>query len=199
MSYTQGTFAALVDALVPETPELADRGEEHVPGGLAVDLDEAIIDRVNNFLETHGGAAVLGDTVPLAPAVATLLDVAAVELVVRRRNEEGLGDPADEFSRGVFARLSRRDRLRALRLLEDEGLFARMADRYDSAGLGAIQFLASSLPILVEFVYYSETTADGDDKTVRSLGWKQADYPGPADGYRVGMGYELDEFEENDY
>lgn len=206
VSYTHGTFAALVDAIVPETPELAGRGEDHVPGGLAVDLDETIVDRVNNFMETQGAAEALGDTVPLAPAVATLLDVAAVELVVRRRNEDGLDDPAEEFSRGVFARLSRRDRLRALRLLEDEGLFARMADRFDSAGLGAIQFLASSLPILIEFLYYSEATADGDDSaevagdgTARSLGWKQAGYPGPADGYQVGLGYELDAFEENEY
>lgn len=213
MSYTHGTFAALVDAIVPETPELADRGEEHVPGGLAVDLDELIVDRVNNFMETQGAAEALGDTVPLAPAVATLLDVAAVELVVRRRNEEGLGDPAEEFSRGVFARLSRRDRLRALRLLEDDGIFARMADRFDSAGLGAIQFLASSLPILIQFLYYSEATADEGDGTGRagvatdeagdetggSLGWKQTGYPGPSDGYRVGMGYELEAFEENEY
>ena len=30
MSYVRGTVAALVDAVVPETPELAARGEEHV-------------------------------------------------------------------------------------------------------------------------------------------------------------------------
>ena len=57
MSYTRGTFAALVDAIVPETPELADLGDGHVPGGLAVGLEEAVIERVNGFVETDGLAA----------------------------------------------------------------------------------------------------------------------------------------------
>lgn len=197
MSHTRGTFAALIDALVPETPELADRGEEHVPGGLAVDLQDAVIDRVNSFLETQGAAKALGETVPLAPAVATLLEIAAVELLVRRRASDGLQAPAEAFSGGVFSRLSREDRLRALRLLEAEGVFPRLTERLDSAGLGTIQFLASSMPVLVEFVYYSEATAG--EGAARSQGWRQADYPGPSDGYPVMLGYEVEAFEENEY
>lgn len=195
MSHTRGTFTALVDAILPETPELADRGDEHVPGGRAVGLEDTVIERVNNFLETHGAAEVVGDAVPLAPAVATLLDIAAVELLVRRRSEDGLNTPEEGFSRGIFSRLSREDRLRALRLLEDEGVVASLADRYDSAALGTVQFLASSLPILIEFVYYSELTGEEG----ASQGWQQTGYPGPADGYAVGIDYELEEFEENDY
>lgn len=197
MSHTRGTFAALIDALLPETPELAERGEEHVPGGLSVDLQDAVIARVNSFLETQGPAKALGDTVPLAPAVATLLEIGAVELLVTRRASDGLQSPAEEFSGGVFARLSREDRLRALRLLEEGGVFPRLTERLDSAGLGAIQFLASSMPILVEFVYYSEATAE--EGAVRSQGWRQADYPGPSDGYPVLLGYEVEGFEENEY
>ena len=197
MSYTRGTFAALVDALIPETPELEARGPEHVPGGLAVGLEEAIIERVNNFVETHGIASLAGDAVPLAPAVAALLDTAAGELLLRRRAEDGLQSPDEPFAAGPFCRLSREDRLRALRLLEDEGAFAALAERYDAAALGTVQFLASSLPILVESVYYAETTADEGE--ARSLGWRQAGYPGPADGYPVMLGYELDAFEENEY
>lgn len=197
MSHTYGTFAALVDALIPETPGLAERGEEHVPGGLEAGLVDAVVARVNNFLETRGMASQVTDAVPLAPAVATLLDVAAVELLVRRRAADGLDSPDEEFSRGAFSRLSREDRLRALRLLEEEGLFARLADRFDAASLGAIQFLAGAMPILIEFVYYSEICADEGE--ARSLGWRQADYPGPADGYPVMLGYEVESFEENDY
>ena len=197
MSYTRGTFAALVDALIPETPELEARGPEHVPGGLAVGLEEAVIERVNGFVETRGIASLAGDAVPLAPAVAALLDTAAGELLLRRRAEDGLQSPDEPFAAGPFCRLSREDRLRALRLLEDEGAFAALAERYDAAALGTVQFLASSLPILVESVYYAETTADEGE--VRSLGWRQAGYPGPADGYPVMLGYELDAFEENEY
>ena len=197
MSYTRGTFAALVDALIPETPELEARGPEHVPGGLAVGLEEAVIERVNGFVETRGIASLAGDAVPLAPAVAALLDTAAGELLLRRRAEDGLQSPDEPFAAGPFCRLSRKDRLRALRLLEDEGAFAALAERFDAAALGTVQFLASSLPILVESVYYSETTADEGE--ARSLGWRQAGYPGPADGYPVMLGYELDAFEENEY
>ena len=197
MSYTRGTFAALVDALIPETPELEARGPKHVPGGLAVGLDKAVIERVNGFVETRGIASLAGDAVPLAPAVAALLDTAAGELLLRRRAEDGLQSPDEPFAAGPFCRLSRRDRLRALRLLEDEGAFAALAERFDAAALGTIQFLASSLPILVESVYYAETTADENE--ARSLGWRQAGYPGPADGYPVMLGYELDAFEENEY
>ena len=197
MSYTRGTFAALVDALIPETPELEARGPEHVPGGLAVGLEEAVIERVNGFVETRGIASLAGDAVPLAPAVAALLDTAAGELLLRRRAEDGLQSPDEPFAAGPFCRLSRRDRLRALRLLEDEGAFAALAERFESAALGTVQFLASSLPILVASVYYAETTAE--DGEARSLGWRQAGYPGPADGYPVMLGYELDAFEENEY
>ena len=196
MNHTRGTFAALVDAIVPETPEMESREAEHVPGGLEVGLEEAVIERVNGFVETHGLASLAGDAVPLAPAVAALLDVAAAELLVRRRAEDGPQSPDEPFAAGPFCRLSRRDRLRALRLLEDDGVVAALSERFDAAALGTVQFLASSLPILVEFVYYSEATADDGE---RSLGWRQAGYPGPADGYPVMLGYELDAFEENDY
>jgi hypothetical protein len=197
VSYTHGTFAALVDALLPETPALADRGDEHVHGGLEVDLEAAVVERVNNFVETHGLAALAGDTVPLAPVVAALLDAAAAELLVQRRADDGLQSPDAAFAGGPFSRLGRADRLRALRLLEDEGVVAELAERFDAASLGTVQFLASSLPILVAFVYYSEATAGPDE--ARSQGWRQADYPGPADGYEVLLGYEVASFEENEY
>ncbi|PSQ36377.1 hypothetical protein BRD11_01360 [Halobacteriales archaeon SW_12_69_24] len=197
MSYTQGTFAALVDAIVPETPELRERGEEHVPGGLDVGLEAAVVERVNNFVEAHGLAALAGDTVPMAPVLAALLDAAAAEILVRRRAEEGLQSPDAAFASGPFSRLGREDRLRALRLLEDDGVVAMLSERVDAASLGTVQFLAASLPILVEFVYYSEATAGPEE--ARSQGWRQAAYPGPADGYEVLLGYEVESFAENEY
>jgi hypothetical protein len=189
-------MAALVDALIPETPELSDRGAEHVPGGLETDMDEAVLERLNTLVEAHGRAGLVTDTMPMAPVVATLLELAAVELVVRRRGEDGLESPDERFSRGVFSRLSREDRLRAVGLLEDEGTLARLADRLDSASLGEVRYLAGSLQVLVAFTYYSGAAEEGEG---RPLGWRQSGYPGPAEGYAVGRGYELEAFEENEY
>lgn len=197
MSYARGTFAAFVDAVVPETPELASRGEEHVPGGLETGLDETLVAEVNSLQEVQGGPlAALGyETTPLAPVVAALLDGAALELLARRRSQEGLRSPNEAFARGPFSRLSRRDRLRAIRLLESEGALPALADRLDAPGLGTVQYLSSALVSLTETLYYGDLTGDGET----SQGWWQADYPGPSDGYAVLLGYELAAFEEDEY
>jgi hypothetical protein len=55
VSYVRGTLAVLVDSVVPETPELAEPGEEHVPGGLEAGLDELFHERVNRLQEADGG------------------------------------------------------------------------------------------------------------------------------------------------
>lgn len=184
MSYARGTFAALVDAIVPETPELADRGEEHVPGGLDVDLDELLTEAFDGLEEADEGLlTMLGyETVPLAFVVSVLLDVGALEFVVRRRNEEPLQSPAERFAGGPFSRLSRRDRLRAIRLLEEDGVLA---------DAGAVDYLVQAVITVTEVAYYSDWHSE--------QGWEQADYPGPADGYAVSMGYEVEAFEEDEF
>jgi hypothetical protein len=195
VSYVRGTLSALVDAVVPETPELAELGEEHVPGGLEAGLDELLHERVNQLQEADGGIwGALGyETVPLGPLVAALLDFAALELVLRRERESGFQSPDSAFSVGPFSRLAPRDRLRAVRMLESEGILPELAE--DNENLGIVQYLAGATVVLVQFCYYTELT--GDDEG--SQGWTQTGYPGPADGYAVSMGYEVDEFEEDDY
>lgn len=185
MSYARGTLAALADALVPETPALADRGDEHVPGARSTDVDELLLAALNGFQEADGPLwRLLGyDAVPLAPVVAALLDLAAVELLVRRRAEDGLGAPAEEFAGGPFCRLAGRDRLRALRLLEDDGVLA---------GSSTVNYLAQAVVSVALFAYYSDW---GESRQ----GWEQTGYPGPAEGYAVSMGYAVEAFEEDEY
>jgi hypothetical protein len=195
VSYVRGTLAALVDAIVPETPELAALGEEHVPGGLDAGLDELLHERVNQLQEADGGVwdALGYDTVPLGPLVAALLDVAALELTLRGKRESGFQSPESAFSVGPYSWLAPRDRLRAVRMLESEGIVPRLAE--DNENLGIVQYIAGATVVLVQFCYYTELTGDGEG----SQGWTQAGYPGPAEGYAVSMGYEVDEFEEDDY
>jgi hypothetical protein len=50
--HTRDTYRAIVDAIIPRTPELGDElGPEHVPGGLDVELEKFIIYDFNHFQE----------------------------------------------------------------------------------------------------------------------------------------------------
>jgi hypothetical protein len=50
--HTLDTYRSIVDAIVPRTPELADElGEEHVAGGLDVELEKFIVYDFNHFQE----------------------------------------------------------------------------------------------------------------------------------------------------
>ena len=47
--HTRVTFRAIVDAVIPETPGLAEElGPEHAPGGLAIGLDEFAITYIDD-------------------------------------------------------------------------------------------------------------------------------------------------------
>lgn len=182
MSHTRGTFAALVDAVVPETPALADRGDEQVPGGLAIDLEDRLVDAFTDLTPGESGDGLLasiGFETSVPTVAALLLDLAAVELIARRRTEGALQSPDERFARGPFSRLERRDRLRAVHLLETEGLLSDSDD---------ITYLAGLLVPLTELAYYSDWFDE--------QGWEQAGYPGPADGYAVMMDYEVETFAE---
>lgn len=50
--HTADTYRAIVDAIVPRTPELEDElGPEHVPGGLDVELEKFLVWDFNHFQE----------------------------------------------------------------------------------------------------------------------------------------------------
>lgn len=132
--FTNVTYEALVDALIPETPELGEKlGPEHVPGGLEVDLDEFVRTYLNNVFQF--GLPFLGTpgNIPLAVPVAILLDKAALTLILFGANEsDPRREPADTLTTstdltpeaftniaGPFALLGRKDRLRAIDLLDE--------------------------------------------------------------------------------
>ena len=85
--HTVDTYRSIVDAILPETPALADEegfGEEHVPGGLAVELEKFIIWDFNHFHEIRSGPLVPPGTTPgegeMAPATfETAIDVAGAD------------------------------------------------------------------------------------------------------------------------
>jgi hypothetical protein len=208
--HTRVTFRAVVDAVLPETPALgADIAPEHVPGGLAIDLDEFVISYIDNGFQfglPHVGPH---GNLPLADPVAQALDSAALTLLDRGENTVPSSDEhvygllkPDETVRasaiGPFARLSRRDRLRAIAILDEVEITL-------SLGAGDLfEFDAGLVGQLVvgftEMIYYSEWAGyddfdrppservhPNDPTAVQS--WRQTGYPGFANGYAALRGY----------
>lgn len=211
--HVEVTFRAIVDAVVPETPQLGDElGPEHTPGGLAVEMEEflvAFVDDLFQFGFPHVGTR---GNLPLALPVAEVLDAAASALIARGDLESvpdvqravALLDSDDPSARrvkrvaGPFATLSRDDRLRALGILDE---FEVTVSPF---GHGLFEFDAGLVGQLVigftEMIYYSEWSGyddfsrppsdrshPNDPAAVQS--WRQTGYPGFADGYAALRGY----------
>jgi len=199
IGYTRTNVRALVEAVLPRTPELAaSHGEEHVPGGRDVDLAEYVIESFDSYQEHHLGVLstllrTLGiRNYPYSVVVSLLLDVVALELLVRRGNER----PVEWRSlAGPFARLAPRDRLRALDLLETGALdsLAALADDRLPV-LGTVRFLALGVNAFPLLGYYSEWA--GETQRANPA-WRQTGYPGPAEGYSEHMGYEVASFDDD--
>ena len=211
--HTLATYRAVVDAVVPETPDLAaELGSEHVPGGLAVALDDFLVVYVNDLFQfglPHFGPQ---GNLPLAGPLAHVMDTAAVTLVARGENESepdanrvasllGPDDPPPRRVRkkaGLFAKLSRRDRLRAIGILDEfEIEVAPFEDALFEVDAGVVGQLAVGF---AEMIYYSEwqgydeftqppseRTHPNEPSAVQS--WRQTGFPGYADGYAALRGY----------
>ena len=201
--HTGATYRAVVDVVVPRTPELCEElGAEHGTGGLDVGIDELLPRLIDEFVAPEaavpgidlGEANVSGttteETVPLSEAVAGALEAAAQALLASEGNEDdpepGRFGPAG----GTFAALSRRDRRAAMSRLED----------------GDGRFVVALVTAFPAILYYSEASGYEDalgppselDLDESDLpGWEQAGYPGPADGYAALRGYEVQQFRED--
>lgn len=201
--HTGATYRAVVDVVVPRTPELCEElGTEHGTGGLDVGIDELLPRFIDEFVAPE--AAVPGidleaanvpgttteETVPLSEAVAGALEAAGDALVASGDNEDdpepGRFGPAG----GAFAALSRRDRRAAMSRLED----------------GDGRFVVALVTAFPAILYYSEASGYEDalgppselDLDESDLpGWEQTGYPGPADGYAALRGYEVQQFRED--
>ena len=197
--YTRANIRALVEALVPRTPELEQtHGPESVPGSRDIDLDSYVIESLNGYQEHHLGPLStllrkLGiRNYPYAVLVALLLDVVALELVIRRENDQPM---VKRSLTTPFARLDPQDRLRAIALLETGALdtLATRVERWVPM-VGTVRFLALGVNAFPLLGYYSEwATADPE----QNQAWQQTGYPGPADGHSEHMGYEVETFTDD--
>jgi len=180
--HTQATFQALVDAIVPRTPRLAEEyGRIQYYGALDLYTDEYLIMSLNHYY------------IPLAKPTAQMLDVAAEQLVLIRGNERLL-----DFSMypggGTFAALAPSDRFRALTLLEQlqVNLTNLPIPFQDNPELVlSITFALNRFTLMgyySEWSGYGSTRLDTPNQRILEyfpLNWQQVGYPGPSLGYRA--------------
>ncbi len=180
MQYTRNTFKALVDAIIPRTPELAEEyGRIQYFGALDLHTYEFIILTLNNYYT------------PLANSTAELLDEAA-EQVVFMEEPERLFNFSRLSGGGTFAALSPSNQFRALTLLEQGYLEDLPIVFYDNQGFvlsaNIILNRNTMLGYYSEWFGYGTTRLETPNQRILEfypLSWQQIGYPGPSLGYRA--------------
>jgi len=211
--HTVVTFRAIVDAVIPETPELdPERGPDHVPGGLAIGLEDFVVTYVDDGFQL--GLPYVGPrgNIPLADPIAQVLDAAALTLLDRGENTAELDDDRplslldpDEASprqvrtaAGAFSKLSRRDRLRAIGILDDLELeisqFENELFEFDGGLVGQLVVGFTEMIYYSEWQGYDEFTQPPSERVhpndaLAVQSWRQTGYPGFRNGYAALRGY----------
>jgi hypothetical protein len=201
--HTEDTFKALVDAIIPQTPELAEIYEEvQYYGALDLRIDEFMIWELNHFrLLTINDEPF---NIPLAVPTAVMLDVAA-EVLIDRQENRSLLNFTHYPGGGPFSALSPSDRFRAINLLEELTIDLNELPLPFRNNPGFIALILGAIHRFPMMGYYSEWYGYGttrlnmpDDRVLEypPVSWEQVGYPGPARGYLLLSGFLIDEFTE---
>ncbi len=187
--YTYVTFRALVDAIVPYTPEPAVYGTAPMIGGVQLAIHEYMIWEMDHSLTLDLGR--YPEIMPLAAPTAGLLNSGAIQLVASGQANYAVPGSVP------FSSLSPENRIRALALLENFQVdLGTLPPPYRNDG-GLVKFVVDFLNRQTMFGNYSEWSAYGTTRlatpTERKLeyfpiGWSQAGYPGVSKGYRAFRG-----------
>jgi hypothetical protein len=194
-SITLTTFRALVEAIVPNTPELAVLGAEQVYGAADLCIHEYMIWELDHSLSIVTGMK--QSAMPLSASTAHMLNEGAIQLFL---SGEAQGQPNWQiWPLSPFASLIPVDRIRVLVLLEEIKVdLLALPPPYTSAEW--VRFMVGFLNSQTMFGNYSEWNAYGSTRlmtpTERRLqyfpvSWQQVRYPGVLPGYRLFMGYTL--------
>ncbi len=177
----QNTFQALVDAIIPRTPGLAQEyGRIQYYGALDLEVDQFLIYELDHYF------------VPLAMETAEILDATATQW----RRKQGYNGPVS------FAVLPPIERLSVLEMLAQETQSPETMSYLSQLDPGLWRTVFSMLDTYTLMGYYSEWSGYGTTKLnppeervleFMPLSWQQIGYPGPSLGYRVLRGTTLEE------
>lgn len=173
------TYMALVDAIIPRTPELAEiYGRIQFFGALDFYTDEFLYQMLNSF------------PVSLAEPTAIMLNMAANQLAFINSWNAGIEYPEGN----TFASINPVDRFRTMSFLEELNLDpAELPEPYQN-NMGLTLSIALSLVGYTMLGYYSEWFGYGTTRLLSPndrrlefypISWEQVGYPGPSLGYRA--------------
>lgn len=184
--HTIATFQALVDAIIPHTPELAAiYGQNMVPGGIQGGVEQFLIWQFDHAVKLSFGLDL--HPVLLSEAIARMLDSATGQLIYAGSIQR----PQNSLFPGetLFCSLPRHDRLLTLSFLEllkiDLGSLP-MPFQHNGSW---VQIVVDLINRFTMFGYYSEWSGYGSTRLftpeARRLeffpfSWLQIGYPGPS-------------------
>lgn len=169
----ENTFQALVDAIIPRTPMLAQEyGRIQYYGALDQQIDQFLIYELDHY------------PVPMASVTAEILETAAVLW----RRSQGYYGPVS------FAMLSPMERLSVIGMLRQEPQIPEIAAIISTTDPGLWSIVISMLDTYTLMGYYSEWFGYGTTRLnppqervmeFKPVSWLQIGYPGPSLWYRV--------------
>lgn len=212
--YTRKNLSSFLDALIPRTPELANEiGAELVNGVNDTQLSDQIkaaFDHIQSpelLPEFVTESRDTPEELPTSHLLAFLLDLGAVEYILKGKLSNFPGPAIG----GPFCWLSRDDRIGVMDHLSDESTFLTVLKAFKPIlpHVGLIDFLLDGATTMALMNYYSEWSGYSDSSNPlypdpetfegSAQGWDQTNFPGREKGYPALRGYEVDEYQENDW
>lgn len=185
--YLQATFRSLTDALLPATLQPVYYGTHDSRSDMGI--HEYIIYALDHSISIQ--QQFHHTVVTLSYPTAMMLDIAATQLV----NSHQLQPSSQNMfpGGGMFSRLTRKDRIRTLAVLENLNLDLYLLPSPYQNNAGLIKYVTDALNRFAMFGYYSEWPAYGSTRLYPPdqrrleffpLNWQQIGYPGVSLGYR---------------
>ena len=203
LSNTKSTFNALVDAIIPMTPETSENQRSiQLYGALASHTDEYEIWSLDHILSLN--ITKLNFNIYLANATAKMLNIAAKQLIDSVGNKEPINFTI-LHEQGAFAALAPNDRFRVIALLEQNKVDITLLPIPFRNNPGFILSLTGGISMFATIGYYTEWSGYGSSRMNTPekqkfehfpIGWKQSGYPGPSKGYHAFRGYLVEKYTE---
>lgn len=188
---TSVTFRALVSALIPSTPDLAQTlGNAQLVGAKDLGVADFLVLYLDHCVSVQTGLTLTN--LPLSGPTAEILDVAAQHLM-EKQNTSQFNTLSNAPGSGLFASLSRRNRLLAMTLLEQRDVDLGLLPAPFTNNAPMVDNILLRLHIGTVFGYYSEWTGYGATRTATPVrrrleffppSWLQVKFTGPGLGCR---------------